>query len=74
MKIAKFSLPILFIAFTWHSANAGWSRQCLEDCFSTGHDCNFCAYQCTAEPPPAPPYTGHMSCPLEGYWDEINMP
>ncbi len=55
-----FSLPTVSIAT--------WNRQCLDSCFSTGHECNYCSYQCQREPPPSPPYSKEEEiCPLNDF-------
>lgn len=59
---------ILLIALSSPAAFAAWSKQCLDDCFSTHHECSYCAYQCQVTVKEVP-YTpdDDYKCPLEGY-------
>jgi hypothetical protein len=70
MKKISATLIALFVFSFTSSVSASaypqwWDKQCLHDCFSTGHDCNFCSYQCEAREYPATPYVGNLPCPLE---------
>ena len=50
---------------------ADYDKSCLDDCFRTGHECNFCNYECYRENvyKPMPNYSGDSTCPLQGYND-----
>lgn len=37
-------LSFLFIKPVF--ASEYWNDRCLQNCFATGHDCNFCAFEC----------------------------
>ena len=59
---------ILLITLSTPTAYAAWSKQCLDDCFSTNHECSYCAYQCQVEEKyDSFPYKNDYKCPLEGY-------
>ena len=63
--IARKIILFFFMYAITDASYALWSAQCLDDCFSTGHECNYCAYQCEREPKPAPPYSKEiLTCPL----------
>ncbi|HTM64538.1 MAG TPA: hypothetical protein VL360_08610 [Gammaproteobacteria bacterium] len=34
------------------SAHAAWDQQCVDDCFRTHHECNYCDYQCRVDTNP----------------------
>ena len=60
------SLMILIIYLASTACYADWDGQCLNDCFSTGHECNYCDYQCRVEYNPAYTYapTNEYRCPF----------
>ena len=41
-----FAISIFLISLT---AEAAWDRACLDDCFSTKHECSFCAWMCQVD-------------------------
>lgn len=45
---------------------AGWNQQCLNDCFSTNHECQYCDYQCRVEDAPAKfdEHSNEYKCPF----------
>jgi hypothetical protein len=64
------SLILLFFLSAAVSAQYSYySKGCLADCFNTGHDCNYCAYECekTRSAYPVPNYDGDTTCPFFGY-------
>lgn len=64
MKLTQQSLLILFISIASTSAHAAWSAKCLNDCFSTGHECNYCNYQCEVDEPRRQDNTPTPTCPI----------
>lgn len=56
------ALSILFSA----SAHAGWDQQCVDDCFRTHHQCNYCDYQCRVDnnPPEIYETNDNYRCPF----------
>lgn len=63
--IARKLIIIVFMAAITQPAYAAWDAQCLNDCFSTGHECRYCAYQCERDPKTPPPYSKEIeTCPL----------
>lgn len=51
------------------SAYCEWDQQCLNDCISTHHACNYCDYMCRTEPktPGFEVPENNYKCPLQGY-------
>lgn len=66
MKISSFI--ILLVSLTSTTAYSAWSKKCLEDCFSTHHECNYCSYQCEVDDYIPRTYTDTYTCPLEQYY------
>jgi hypothetical protein len=67
MKISHRLSIILIVMCASRVAFAGfYSKDCLDICFRTGHDCNYCNYHCYKEPRvyPIPNYSGNTVCPL----------
>lgn len=63
----------LFLILFVSNVYAGWDQQCLDDCFSTHHECKYCSYQCYSEDYDHPvPHYHHTPCPLQGYEDDNN--
>lgn len=61
-------LPIiLFIFLTSTASYSAWDKQCLDDCFSTHHDCGYCNYQCEVsnQRPNNDEDTNDNTCPAE---------
>lgn len=59
---------LLFFLFS-SPLYALWDSTCLDTCFRTGHDCNYCNYQCSVEETYylKPNYSGDTVCPFYGY-------
>lgn len=68
----KYFHPIIFLAlllFANTTFATEWRAGCLSECFATGHDCDYCAYQCekTYRNIPIPNYDGDTICPFIPY-------
>ncbi len=46
MKKYYFAMLAYMFFATTSSYSSTWNPQCLDDCFSTHHECNYCDYQC----------------------------
>ena len=68
-KNLKSLMFLLFACCVSTTAYSGYDAQCLNDCFSTGHECNYCNYQCYSEDAyqSRPRYSDAIPCPLQGY-------
>lgn len=65
-KMTSF-LFLVFISIISSVCYADYDQQCLNDCFSSGHECKYCAWQCYNDKVPAErPYT-NTPCPLDNY-------
>ena len=66
-----FSLLMLVLAVCLSTASySDWNKGCLDECFGTGHDCNYCSYICKTEDytQRTPNYSGDTTCPFpNGY-------
>lgn len=49
MRIYFNFLIAIFIFLVTSSAYSAWDGQCLDDCFSSKHDCDYCEWFCRAE-------------------------
>lgn len=70
MQMNLKSLMLILVSGLLATASyAGYDNQCLSDCFSTGHECNYCNYQCYSEDTyrAKPHYSDEIPCPLQGY-------
>ena len=58
---------ILSFIISAPAAYANWDKQCLDDCFSTHHDCGYCNYECSTSDngPPQRVYSDY-TCPFTG--------
>jgi hypothetical protein len=64
---------ILLLWLASATTYASYSGKCLDDCFSTHHDCLYCAYQCRRDDMPTQPEADNdYHCPLDGYRGEIS--
>lgn len=73
MRTARNWMLLLFI-FCGATSNAFAyyiDKNCTSQCFATGHDCDYCAYQCQREPTRyiQPIYRGDTRCELSPQFD-----
>lgn len=63
----RFSIILIVMAANQAAYSGEYSKDCLDICFKTGHECNYCNYQCYKEPRiyPTPNYSGDTVCPLD---------
>lgn len=66
IKIKSFLLLACFAT----SAYAGYDQQCLSDCFSSGHECKYCAWQCYSDKAPYVYPNTNTPCPLDNKGQE----
>lgn len=68
MKINYNIVISCFLFLSSTSTFAAWSKSCLDDCFSTNHECHYCAFQCRVEEKDPVVYdTNDPTCPLQNY-------
>ncbi len=64
----KYLSALILISFLCSPTYAAWRKQCLDNCFSTKHDCDYCAWACESEEPAPQPNYSRAPCALEGYY------
>jgi hypothetical protein len=47
-KYSNLLIILLFLSVST-PLYSGWDRKCLEDCFSTKHECSYCDYMCAVD-------------------------
>lgn len=73
MRIARSWMLLLLVCcgITSNAFAYYYSKDCLGQCFATGHDCDYCSYQCQKEPTRYiyPIYRGDTRCEFSAGYD-----
>lgn len=64
MRIRHSFALFILLSLMSNVSLAGWNKTCLDDCYATGHECNYCNYECYKDDPYyiKPNYDGDSYC------------
>lgn len=69
MKPYSSILLTLMLVIASQLSHAEWDKKCLDDCFGTHHECDYCSYQCEVDGHQKMRVYPTSTCPLAGYGD-----